>query len=279
MFGVPPSGDRVNAKFQTKVIRHQNFRLGTLIPQWFSQRVIGAFLNALGILIGGLWGLALRKPLSLRTQNFFRSALGAFSVFVGLRLVWLSVNGTFLSGLKQILIAVAAIMIGHLLGKLLRLQKISNRLGRYANNLITASVQPDAPRKIGDGFSACAVLFCAAPLGLLGAVTDGLSGYFYLLAVKAVMDGLAMASFVKMFRWPSALSAFPVLIFLGAVTFACQRYAAPFLDAHQLTDSINATAGLVACAVALVIFEVRKVELANYLPSLVIAPLLAWLLK
>jgi hypothetical protein len=241
--------------------------------------VIGAFLNALGILIGGFLGLVLRKPLSLRAQTFFKSALGVFSVFVGLRLVWLSVNGTFLSGLEQILVAVAAITIGHWLGKLLRLQKISNRLGRYANNLITSAAQPDAPHKIGDGFSACAMLFCAAPLGLIGAVADVLSGYFYLLAVKAMMDGLAMASFVKMFRWPSALSAFLVLFFLGAITWACQRYAAPFLDAHQLTDSINATAGLVACAVALVIFEVRKVELANYLPSLVVAPLLAWLLK
>ena len=241
--------------------------------------MIGAFLNALGILIGGFLGLALRKPLSLRAQTFFRSVLGAFSVFVGLRLVWLSVKGTFLSGLEQVFIAVLAIIIGHLLGKLLRLQKNSNRLGHYANDLITSSAQPNAPRKIGDGFSACTVLFCAAPLGLLGAVVDGLSGYFYLLAVKAVMDGLAMAGFVKMFRWPSALSAFPVLIFLGAITFAFQRYAAPFLDAHKLTNSINATAGLVACAIALVIFEVRKVELANYLPSLVVAPLLAWLLK
>jgi uncharacterized membrane protein YqgA involved in biofilm formation len=241
--------------------------------------VTGAFLNSLGILIGGFWGLALRKPLSPRMQNFFRSALGAFSVFVGLRLVWLSVNGTFLSGLEQIFIAVLAIMIGHLLGKLFRLQKISNRLGRYASGLITSAAQPNAPRKIGDGFSACTVLFCAAPLGLLGAVVDGLSGFFYLLVVKAVMDGLAMASFVKMFRWPSALSAFPVLVFLGAITFTFQRYAAPFLDAHKLTDSINATAGLVACAVALVIFEVRKVELANYLPSLAVAPLLAWLLE
>jgi uncharacterized membrane protein YqgA involved in biofilm formation len=55
---------------------------------------------------------------------------------------------------------------------------------------------------MADGFCACTVLFWAAPLGLLGAVADGLSGYFYLLAVKAVMDGLAMTSFVKMFRWP-----------------------------------------------------------------------------
>jgi uncharacterized membrane protein YqgA involved in biofilm formation len=31
--------------------------------------------------------------------------------------------------------------------------------------------------------------------------------------------------------------------------------------------------------VTLVIFEVRKVELANFLPGLALAPLLAWLLR
>ncbi len=62
--------------------------------------------------------------------------LGALTVFFGLRLVWLSVNGTFLSGLKQILIALLAVVVGNLLGKLLGLQKISNQLGRYAGNII-----------------------------------------------------------------------------------------------------------------------------------------------
>jgi uncharacterized membrane protein YqgA involved in biofilm formation len=244
----------------------------------------GAFLNAMGILIGGLFGLALRQPLSLRTQVFFRSALGAFTVFFGLRLVWLSVNGIFLSGLKQMFIAVLAVTLGFWIGKLLRLQKLSNRLGHYAASLI-ASAQSDAPRKIGGGFIACTILFCAAPLGLLGAVTDGLppgdsqSGYFYLLAVKAVMDGLAMTGFVKIFGWPSAISAFPVYAFLGGITFACQSYAQPFLAAHGLVDPVNAAAGLIACAIALMIFEVRRVELANFLPGLAIAPLLAWWLK
>jgi uncharacterized membrane protein YqgA involved in biofilm formation len=241
--------------------------------------VTGAFLNAMGILIGALFGLALPKPLSLRTQVFFRSALGALTVYFGLRLVWLSVNGPFLSCLKQMLVAVLALMIGNLTGKLLRLQKVSNRLGHWAGGLIAS-----APRRRGDGFSACVVLFCAAPLGWLGAVTDGLSGYFYLLAVKAVMDGLAMTGFVKTSGWWTALSAFPVFIFLGAITQACQFWVQPFLAAHgltdhQLADSISAAAGLIACAIALVIFEVRKVELANYLPALAIAPLLAWLLK
>ncbi len=236
----------------------------------------GAFLNALGILFGGLFGLALRQPLSLRLQIFLRSALGAFTVFSGLCLVWLSINGNFFSALKQIFIVGLALVVGNMLGKLFGFQKISNRLGRFAGKII-ASGQSGAPRKVGDGFNACAVLFCAAPLGLVGAVADGLSNYFYLLAVKAIMDGLATLGFVKNFGWPTALSAFPVLLFLGAITSACQFYAKPWLEPHGLIDSINAVAGLIACSVALVIFEVRRVELANFLPSLVVAPLLAWL--
>ena len=228
--------------------------------------------------------MAMLQPLSLRTQVFFRSALGAFTIFFGLRLVWLSVNGTFLPALKQMFIAVLAATLGFWIGKLLHLQKFSNRLGRYAGHLV-ASASSGAPRKFGDGFTACTILFCAAPLGLLGAVTDGLppmespSGGFWLLAVKAVMDGLAMTGFVKIFGWPSALSAFPAFIFLSAITFVCQFYAEPFLAAHGLVDPVNAAAGLIACAIALMIFEVRRVELANFLPGLAVAPLLAWLFK
>jgi uncharacterized protein len=240
--------------------------------------VTGAFLNAIGILLGGLFGLVRRPPVSARLQYFFKTVLGVLTIFFGLRLVWLNVNGTFLPCLKQIIIALLAVIPGFGIGKLLRLQKISNRLGRFAGRLIV-NAQSNGPRKIGDGFNAGTILFCAAPLGLLGAVTDGLSGYFYLLAVKAVMDGLAMAGFVKMFGWPAALSAFPVFIFLGAITWVCQFYAGPLLAAHDLTESAETTAGFIACTVALVIFEVRKVELANFLPSLAVAPLLTWLLK
>jgi uncharacterized membrane protein YqgA involved in biofilm formation len=238
----------------------------------------GAFLNALGILLGALFGLAQRAPLSARTQDFFRRALGAATVFSGLRLVWLHVNGTFLSCVKQIFIALFAIVLGNLIGKIFRLQKISNRLGRFAGNLILCS-QSNAPRKTGDGFIACTILFCAAPLGPIGAVTDGLAGDFYLLAVKAVMDALAMTSFVKFFRWPTVFSAFPVYAFFGVLALTCQLYAKPFLAAHGLLDSVNVTAGFIACAVALVIFEVRKVELANFLPAVAVAPLFVRLLS
>lgn len=239
---------------------------------------IGAFLNALGILLGAIFGLARRGPIPARTQLFFRNALGAFTVFFGLRLICESVGGTFLSCLKQIFIAALAVVFGYWLGKLLGLQKTSNLLGRVAGNSI-ASAQKNQARNSADGFNACAILFCAAPLGIMGAVTDGLSGFFYFLTVKAVMDALAMMSFIKIFRWPSALAAIPVFIFFSAISLASQFYAKPLLDSHGLTNSVNAAAGLIACIITVVIFEVRKVELTNYLPALAVAPLLTWLLN
>src|ERR1700679_428650 len=128
----------------------------------------GAFLNAIGILLGGIFGLALRKPISVRAQIFFRTGLGAVAVLFGLRLIYENIGGTFSLCLKQVFLALLAVVLGFWLGKLLGLQKISNRLGRIAGNSI-ASAQKNLPQKSSAGFNACAILFCAASLGLLGA--------------------------------------------------------------------------------------------------------------
>jgi uncharacterized membrane protein YqgA involved in biofilm formation len=234
---------------------------------------IGALLNAIGILLGGIIGLVRRKRFSMPAQIFFRNAIGAFNVFFALRLIYESMDGTFSSCLKQICVALASVILGFWAGKLLKLQKMSNYLGRKAGDTIALAAKHPG-QNAADGFNACAVLFCAEPLGILGAVTDGLSNYFYLLAVKAVMDALAMLDLVKVFRWPSALSAIPVFVFFSLITMAVQVYLRPLLNPHE-TAAINIAAGLIAGIVTIVIFEVRKVELANFLPALAIAPLLA----
>ena len=236
----------------------------------------GAFLNALGILLGSLGGLLWPKPMPAGVQLFFRTLLGMVTLFTGAGMLALNLGPGFLLALKHLLIAVLALTLGYWTGKLLRLQKLSNWVGRQAGRLITGA-QAHPPGKPGAGLAACAMLFGAAPLGWLGAVQEGFDGHFTLLALKALMDALAMAGFVKLFGWPVAMSAFPVLVLFGGATFACQTFAAPFCAAHHLTDSVCAATGLVACAVSLVIFEVRRVELANFLPAVVVAPVLEWL--
>jgi uncharacterized membrane protein YqgA involved in biofilm formation len=237
--------------------------------------MIGTALNVAGILIGGLVGLTRRKPLSPARESFFKVALGAFTVFYGLRLTWVSLNGSFPQILKQLLIAVLALMLGKVAGRLLRLQKMSNRLGRNARERIAAA-KPADPDRLNEGFRTCAALFCAAPLAIVGSVQDGLSGYYYPLAVKAVMDGLATMGFVSLFGWGVMLAALPVLAFQGTITLACEQFLKPVLETHCLVDSVNAAGGLLVFSVALVILELKRIELADYLPSLAFAPLLAW---
>ena len=236
----------------------------------------GAFLNALGILLGALFGLIRREPLPARTQEQLRAALGIFIMAAGGWQVWQNLGAGFGNGLKHLLLTFLAVVLGFWLGKLLGFQRLSNRLGRLAGQYIAAA-QAKPPGPAVAGLVAGLVLFGAAPLGWLGAVQDGCTGWFHLLAAKSLMDALAMAGFVRIFGWPVALSAFPIYGILGLLTLACQRLAVPFCAAHHLLEPVNAATGLVACLVSLVIFQLRKVELTNFLPALVVAPLLAWL--
>ena len=152
--------------------------------------MIGTILNVAGILIGGIAGLSRRRALSPAAESNLRVILGAFAVYYGLRLTWLSLGGSFGHILKQVVIAVLALILGKLAGRSLGLQPMSNHLGRRARERIDAA-RPEDPRRSSEGFKACATLFCAAPLGVVGALEDGLSQYFYPLGVKAAMDGLA----------------------------------------------------------------------------------------
>jgi hypothetical protein len=241
--------------------------------------VLGTILNVAAIVIGGIAGLMIKKQPSAATQSFLKVALGALTVYFGLRLAWLSVNGSLGHVLKQLGIVLLSLSLGNLTGKLLHLQKASNRIGQLTRERMAAA-KPENPERFSDGFIVCSLLFCAAPLGILGAIHSGLvPDYFYPLAIKAVMDGLATMSFAAMFGWGVILSAVPVLIFQGSITLLCANSLAPFLQARQLADSVNATGGLLIFCVALLIFEIRKVPVTDYLPSLFFAPLLTWLVR
>jgi uncharacterized protein len=239
--------------------------------------LIGTLLNVAGILLGGIVGLIRRQPLSIAQESWFRVALGVFAVFYGLRLSWSSLSGSVGHFFKQLLITVVALMLGKMTGRLLRLQNYSNRLGQKAKELITIGTV-GSRRDSLDGFKTCALLYCAAPLGILGSVSDGLSGYFYPLAVKATMDALATLGFISIFGWSVLLAALPVLALQGTITLGCAQLVQTFPQYQTLFLSVNSVAGLLVFAVALVILQLKKIELADYLPSLLVAPVLTYFL-
>ncbi|PYK97965.1 MAG: hypothetical protein DME19_14365 [Verrucomicrobia bacterium] len=237
--------------------------------------MVGTIINAAAILFGGVAGLTAKKQLPLAHQTALKILLGAFTVYVGLSAAWQGLHGGFLQILKQLGIVLLSLMLGNLTGKLLRIQKSLNRLGQYAKQEISEATADNRSR-FSEGFITGSILFCLTPIAVLGSLQDGLGDNFKPLAAKAVMDGLATMAFVSAFGWGVTVAVIPVVAWQGTISLLA-GLARPWLEKYSLSDPINATAGLLVFCVALIIFELKKIELADYLPSLIYAPLLTWM--
>src|SRR5437763_1971479 len=84
--------------------------------------MIGTAINTVAILAGGIAGSFGIKPLSLAQESFWKVTLGVFTVYYGLHLTWISLNGSAAQIFKQILIVVISLSLGRWTGWLLRLQ-------------------------------------------------------------------------------------------------------------------------------------------------------------
>lgn len=243
----------------------------------FSPRMIGTIINVCAIVLGGVVGLAIAKGISPKVEYRLKLILGLITLYVGMKTTWQAINGSFGSVVKQVVIVMVALVVGNIIGKVLRLQAGVNKLGEYAKNVFQKH-DSDSPKRFGEGFVTCTILFCMGPMAIVGALEDGLSGKVQTLAVKSVMDGLATMAFVKTFGVGPIFAALPVLAYQGTITLGAAGLK-PLLGDHLLLDSISATGGLLILCISVVILDIQKVPLADYLPSLVVAPVLTWLLR
>jgi uncharacterized protein len=236
----------------------------------------GALINALGIVVGGAWGLAALKPIPPPVPSALKIILGVSTIWFGLKLAWVSVNGSFRQILEEVGIVLLAMTLGKLTGKLLRLQKLSNSIGRRATRTLAAPSSQSKSR-LNEGFLMATGLFCAGPLALLASVQEGLNGFSPLFLVKAGIDGLATYAFCETFGWGVVLSALPVLALESALIRSAQLLE-PLLRGRPwpLLDAVNAVDGLLVFCVAMIILSLKKIEVADYFPSLAFAPLLTW---
>ncbi|MEI7728216.1 MAG: DUF554 family protein [Verrucomicrobiota bacterium] len=238
--------------------------------------MIGTVINAVAIVGGAALGGSRRGLISASRQQQIKSLLAVLTVGAGFMLIWRGLWGGFGMVLKELGIGLLAMVLGPLIGRWLHLQQLSNRAGEYARQRMAAA-KPDAPGAFSDGLVTASLLFCTAPLSLLGALEDGLHGFWMLLVIKAVMDGMAAMTFTRIFGWGVRLSFLPVVAWQGFWTLGGAAIAQAWQAGYPaVLHSIHLAAGFICLSVAIVIFEVRKVELTDYLPSLVVAPLLTW---
>ena len=239
--------------------------------------MIGTILNVGAILGGGVIGLTVGKQLSHAAEFRIKMILGVITIYLGITTTWQAINGSFLQVLKQITIAMAALILGNLIGKAIGLQRQLNKLGAYAKERFNSD-ESVAPNRFAEGFTTCTILFCVGPMAILGSLQDGLTNNYKLLAIKSAMDGLATVAFVKTFGWGVILAALPVFAYQGTITLGAHALEG-YLQNQAMLDSLNATGGLLILCISTVILDIQKVPLADYLPALIVAPVLTWLFR
>jgi uncharacterized protein len=239
--------------------------------------MVGTIINALGALLGGILGLVLKRQPDAAVQSAAKGLIGILLVWVGLAMTWVNVGGSLWLVLKQMTIVVLALTLGRIVGRLLHIQKGMNRLGQFAREQF-AKVESGKRGPFGDGFVTCTILYCVTPLSFLGAVFDGLNSSWQALGVKAVLDGFAAFSFSRVFGWPSLMAVLPLVAVQGTISMVVQPLG-DWLRLHGLVESVGATGGLLIFCVAMLVLELRKVSVSDYLPALAVAPALTWLWK
>ena len=240
---------------------------------------LGTLFNVVCILIGGVVGLRLSRQIPEDTQRRIRRYLAGLTVIAGGYMMaqglyggWKGSDGFWMFLLLGF-IALLAISFGSLIGTKLKLQERLDQLGQEAKRRLTKNDDEDS--RFSDGFVTCTVLFTVGPMSLLGCVEDGLGNVPTILIVKSVMDGIATLCFAPRFGAGVLLSAVPLLAYQGTVTMLASHLV--FMREEPMMLAIfNLTGGMLVLTIVLVILEIQKVPLANYLPALVIGPALTW---
>ncbi len=228
----------------------------------------GTLLNIATVLVGTSIGLLAGSRVPKRMQESLTTGLGFFTLIVASSMA-LRIFTDPAARPGDELAVLAALLLGVALGELLRLHDGLEALGAWFQRRLTRG--ESSPSRIAEGFVTASLVFCVGPLTILGSIDNGLRGDITLLATKSLLDGVAAIAFAAALGPGVYLSAITVLVVQGGISGG----------AFLLTDvmdgptilAITAAGGLILLGVGLRLLELKPVRVANFLPSLVLAPL------
>lgn len=226
--------------------------------------VSGTLLNAGAVLVGGVVGLLLGARLPARVREILFVAIGLVMLLLGMRDALTTHN---------VLVLLVSMLLGGLCGELLDLEGRLERLGGWLQKRLA---RPGST--FSEGFVTASLVFCVGPLSILGALNNGLTGDITDLALKATLDGISAIAFAATLGWGVLFSLAVILAYQGAISLGAQAVQ-PLVAAYPAAIvELNAAGGLILVAIGIKLLKLRGLRVANFLPALVVAPVLTAIL-
>ena len=224
----------------------------------------GTLLNVGTVLAGTLVGTLLGGRLPQAMHDRVLAGLGLVTLVLGvdLALAWRDTSVLYVLG---------GVLLGGLAGESLR---IEDRIAAVGDRLQAISARGDERSTVSEAFFTASLLFCVGPLTVVGAIQDGLTGDYEALATKALLDGFASIALAASLGPGVALAAISILVIQGGLSLGAGVFDEALAEGSEALAALTSAGGVLIIGISLKLLGLKDVRVGNFLPALVIAPVL-----
>lgn len=222
---------------------------------------LGTLTNVATVLLGSGLGIFLHNRMSSGIRDI---------VFQGIGLCTLVIGTDMALKLENPLVLIFSVVLGGILGQLVGLESRFEALAQ----LLKKKVRSDNAL-FTDGLITAFLIFCVGPMTILGAFDEGIRGDATLLYTKSMLDGFTSIALASTYGMGVAFSVLPLFLYQFALTLfgqSLQDFLSP-----TMVNQLTAVGGVLILGIGLNLLEIRRVNISNLLPSLLIVVLLTWI--
>jgi hypothetical protein len=227
--------------------------------------MVGTLINVATVAVGTVLGTVLGDRLPARIRETVMHALGLVTLIVGAGQALELFAPPLSDHRASVVVILGAILIGGVLGELLRIEAGLERAGEALKRRFGRG-----QARFVEGFVVASLVFCVGPLAILGSIQDGLSGDYDLLAIKSLLDGFAAMAFASALGWGVGFSIVTILVYQGGLSLAASGVESVFTPIT--IAALTAAGGILILGIGLRLLELRQIRVGNLLPALVLAP-------
>ena len=234
---------------------------------------MGTIINVAAIILGGIIGRLFGRFLTERFQDTLKKVCGVSVLFIGIAgalegMLSIQDNGV-VSG--KAMMIVVCLVLGAFLGELLNIEDGFERFGEWLKKK-TGNVKE---KMFVEGFVTASFTVCIGAMAIVGAIEDGIFGDYSILVTKSILDFIIIIVMTGTMGKGCAFSAIPVAILQGSVTLLA-TFIKPVMTDAALSNLSMIGSILIFC-VGLNLVWGKKIRVANLLPAVVLAVVMAFL--
>ncbi|HBR07227.1 MAG TPA: DUF554 domain-containing protein [Desulfovibrio sp.] len=218
----------------------------------------GSLVNAAAIIAGSLIGALLHGRFPERVRTIVFQGLGLCVLLIGVQMA-LKVD--------NILILIFSVLLGGLLGELLDLEGLFERLATRFKALVRSK-----DTGFTDGLITASLIFCIGAMAIIGSFDEGIRGDPTVLYTKSILDGFASVALASTYGLGVLFSFIPVLLYQGGLTLFAGFFQQHF--SPQLIAQLTSTGGVLILGIGLTLLDIKRVKLSNLLPALLVVVVL-----